>query len=72
MNKNIPFTQEQVASLKAGFTPSGIYPNRKARRKHLQKSTNNPHFGFHVHHYQYAPDNKVIGHLSIHATKGNW
>jgi len=37
MNKNIPFTQEQVASLKAGFTSSGIYPNRRARRKHLNK-----------------------------------
>lgn len=40
MNKNIPFTQKQVAALKAGFTPSGIYPNRKARRKHLQNKRN--------------------------------
>jgi len=72
MNRNIPFTQKQVESLPSGFTPSGIYKNRKERRKYLQKSTRNPHFGFHVHHYQYLPNGKRIEHLSIHATKGNW
>lgn len=71
MNKNTPFTHEQVKNLRQGFTPSGRFPNRKQRRSHLQKKNNNPNFGFHVHHYQWI-DDKCIGHLSIHATKGNW
>lgn len=71
MKGNIPFTQKQVAKLRAGFTPSGNYPNRKQRRSHLQKSNNNSHHGFHVHHYQLV-DGKRIAHLSVYASKGNW
>ncbi len=69
--RNIPFTRKQVESLKKGFTPSGQHPNREARRRYLQKASRNPNYGFHVHHYQYV-SNKVIGHLSAHASKGNW
>lgn len=35
--KNIPFEKKQVEALDKGFTPSGWFPNRKARREHMQK-----------------------------------
>jgi hypothetical protein len=40
-NLNKPFTQRQVQLLSKGYTPSGEYPNRKNRRKILQKINQN-------------------------------
>ena len=45
MRTNTPFTHRQVERLQKGFTSSGPYPNRKQRRKILQKQTHNPTFG---------------------------
>lgn len=74
--ENEPFTHETVKSLTKGFTPSGNGPNRKQRRNYLQKSTRNPSYGFHVHHWQTFINKNGelvrIPHFSLHATKGNW
>lgn len=76
MKTNTPFTDKNVAKLPLGFTPSGNNPNRRSRREILQKKTRNPHWGFQIHHYQWAQNKgggiKRIPHLSLHASKGNW
>lgn len=74
--KNKPLTERQVKKLPIGFTLTSVNPNRKSRRSILQKKTHNPHWGFQVHHYQWAQNKgggmKLIPHLSLHAPKGNW
>jgi len=54
MKTNTPFTHKLVKSLQKGFHSSGQQPNRKARRKILQKQTHNPTYGRMVEHIQYA------------------
>jgi hypothetical protein len=54
MRTNIPFTHKLVKSLQKGFHSSGQQPNRKKRRKILQKQTHNPAFGKMVERIQYA------------------
>lgn len=54
---NIPFTSAQVRKLKAKFTPSGEFPNRKARREHLQKITRRPIWTL-LKYVQIAPKSK--------------
>ena len=39
---NKPFTQREIQLLTKGYTPSGEYPNRKNRRRILQKITHRP------------------------------
>lgn len=40
--KNVPFTKSKMEKLKDKFTPSGEFPNRKARREFFQKKTRRP------------------------------
>lgn len=50
---NTPFKHKQVKELEYGFTPSGSFPNRKARRVHKQKNSYNKGFNKMFKYIQY-------------------
>ena len=64
MRGNTPFTHRQVEKLHKGFNSAGPFPNRKQRRKILQKQTHNPTFGRMVERVQEAIS-KVTGKVKI-------